>query len=83
LGTRSVEVLTAYSHTPQVPDLRLRHRVAPVGTETPWNLRERLGEAKIQAIIDARRGGDTSIHLAAAYNVSLSSVKRLLRASSA
>ena len=48
-------------------------------TETPWNLRKRLGEARVQAIIDARLAGATLAHLTSAYGVSLSSVKRLLR----
>jgi hypothetical protein len=82
-----VEVLTAYSHTTEASDLqRCRLRMTPVPlpdtdrtTATPWNVRERLGDAGIQAIIDARRDGATLVCLTKTYGVSLSSVKRLIR----
>ena len=48
-------------------------------TEAPWNLRERLGEARIQAIIDARLDGANLVQLTNTFGVSLSSIKRLFR----
>jgi hypothetical protein len=67
--------------------LRLCHTVAlpsPVPTPRPtatrpWSLRERLTERDIAELINAYRDGTTAASLAAAYALSLKSVKRLLR----
>jgi hypothetical protein len=44
----------------------------------PWSLRERLDERDIAELITAYRQGATAACLAAAHDVSLTSVKRLL-----
>jgi 2,4-dienoyl-CoA reductase-like NADH-dependent reductase (Old Yellow Enzyme family) len=81
----SVEVLAAYSHSPQAVDLRLCHTVALTGpvrprpsAKRPRSLRERLEERDIADLITAYREGTTAASLAAAHGVSLKSVKRLL-----
>jgi hypothetical protein len=81
-----VEVLTAYSHSTQVADLRLCHTEALSGpvratrpsTKRPWSLRERLDERDIADLIIAYRKGATAASLATIHGVSPSSVKRLL-----
>jgi DNA-directed RNA polymerase specialized sigma24 family protein len=45
----------------------------------PWSLRERLSEDMIQAMVCAYCTGTTARELAVAHDLSLSSVKRLLR----
>jgi hypothetical protein len=82
-----VELLTAYSHTTQAADLHIcllaatrnRRPRAELTTTTPWSLRERLPDDMIQAMACAYRTGATSHDLAIAHDLSLSSVKRLLR----
>jgi len=83
---KSVELLTAYSHSVQAADLWLCHTMAlasPVRTprpsaKPPWSLPERLDERDITELITAYYNGATAASLAAAHDVSLSSVKRLL-----
>jgi hypothetical protein len=83
----SVEVLTAYSHTTQAADLpisvlaatRCRRPETKSTTMTPWSLRERLSDDVIRAMAYAYRAGATARDLAVAHDLSLSSVKRLLR----
>ncbi len=85
-GARSVELLTAYSHSAQATDLQLCHTMALISpvraprpsTKRPWNLRDRLHERDIAELITAYRDGATAASLAAAHGVSLKSVKRLL-----
>jgi hypothetical protein len=48
-------------------------------TTAPWSLRERLSDDVIQAMAFAYRAGATGRELAVAHDLSLSSVKRLLR----
>jgi hypothetical protein len=83
-----VEVLTAYSHSTQATDLHIcvlaatrnRRPETESATTTPWSLRERLSEDVIRAMACAYRAGATTRDLAVAHDLSLSSVKRLLRA---
>ena len=80
----SVELLTAYSHTVQVVDLRHCHTMALTSAARPstkhsWSLRERLDEREIAELITAYRNGATAAPLATTHSVSPSSVKRLLR----
>ena len=85
-----MELLTAYSHSTQASDLRLWHPVALTGlvraprpsTKPPWSLRERLGERELAELITGYRNGATAASLATTHNVSLASVKRLLRTAS-
>lgn len=49
----------------------------------PWSLRERLSDDVIEAMGCAYRAGATALELAVAHKISLSSVKRLLRATNA
>jgi hypothetical protein len=86
-----VEVLAAYSHTAQAADLHIcvlvatrnRRSETKLITTTPWSLRERLSDDVIQAMACAYRAGatarDLAIAIAIAHDLSLSSVKRLLR----
>src|SRR5262249_13540212 len=79
--------LTSYSHSTQAADLqvcilaatRKRRPATESATTTPWSLRERLSEGTIRAMACAYRAGATARDLAAAHDLSLSSVKRLLR----
>jgi DNA-directed RNA polymerase specialized sigma24 family protein len=86
-----VEVLTAYSHSAHAADLGLclntvsqtpkpKHRAAD---KRPWSLSDRLDEAQRLAIVDAYRSGATAAQLAATYDLSLSSLKRILRSAKA
>jgi hypothetical protein len=83
----SVELLNAYSHSVQAADLLLWRTAALAGpmsapkpsTKSPWNLRDRLDEREIAELITAYRNGATTVFLATAHGVSLSSVKRVLR----
>jgi hypothetical protein len=87
LGHSSVELLTAYSHSAQAADLRIcvltatqaQRPETKSATTTPWSLRERLSDDVIQAMECAYRAGATARDLAVAHDLSLSSVKRLLR----
>jgi hypothetical protein len=82
-----VELLAAYSHSTQAADLHIcvlaatRNRRPEIesATTTPWSLRERLSDDVIRATAEAYRAGATARDLAAAHDLSLSSVKRLLR----
>jgi hypothetical protein len=84
--TKSVELLIAYSHSVQAPDLRFCRTMALVSpvrapspsAKPPWSLRERLDERDITELITAYRNGATADSLATKHDVSLSSVKRLL-----
>jgi 2,4-dienoyl-CoA reductase-like NADH-dependent reductase (Old Yellow Enzyme family) len=81
-----VEVLAAYSHSAQAPDLRLCHTVAltsPVcapkpSAKRPESPRDHLDERDIADLITAYRDGATAASLAAAHGLNLTSVKRLL-----
>jgi hypothetical protein len=82
----SVEVLAAYSHSTQAAELQLYHTVAlarPVcaprpNAKRPWSLRDHLDERDIADLITAYREGATAASLAAAHDLTLKSVKRLL-----
>jgi hypothetical protein len=82
-----VEILTSYSHTAQVADLRFSTlRPAPVPcapkprAKCPQSLRDRLGNRDITDLIIAYRTGATAVSLATTHGLSFRSVKRLLRA---
>jgi DNA-directed RNA polymerase specialized sigma24 family protein len=86
-----VEVLVAYSHSAQATDLHLclqdpsasrRPKRRPV-TKQAWSLYDRLSEAQRLAIVDAYRSGATAARLAATHDLSLSSLKRILRSAKA
>jgi hypothetical protein len=86
----SVEVLTSYSHTAQAAELQLcvngPRRVvpsAPSASKRPWSLRDHLDEHTRSDMIAAYRAGTTATSLAAAHEVSLRRVKRLLSAAGA
>jgi hypothetical protein len=82
-----VEVLATYSHSTQAADLHIcvltatqaQRPEAKSATTTPWSLRERLSDDVIQAMACAYRAGATAGDLAVAHDLSLSSVKCLLR----
>lgn len=82
-----MELLTAYSHTLQAADLHIcvlaatrnRRPEAKSTTTTSWSLRERLSDDVIQAMACAYLAGATARDLAVTHDLSLSSVKRLLR----
>jgi hypothetical protein len=82
-----VEILTAYSHTARAADLHIcvltaRQDQRPAtesAAVTPWSLRERISDDVIRALACAYRAGATTRDLAVAHDLSLSSVKRLLR----
>ena len=83
-----MELLAAYSHSAQAADLHIcvlaatrnRRPETESATMAPRSLRERLSEDVIQAMACAYRAGATTRDLAVAHDLSLSSVKRLLRA---
>jgi DNA-directed RNA polymerase specialized sigma24 family protein len=86
-----VEVLIAYSHSAQAPDLHLclqdpstsrrtKRRLVP---KQAWSLSDRLNDAQRLAIVDAYLAGATAARLAAAHDLSLSSLKRILRSAKA
>jgi hypothetical protein len=83
-----VEVLTSYSHTPQLADLQRcasarRSGVVPGPRPTlkrPWSLRDRLDEGTRADLIDAYRAGATAASLACAYGLKVRSVKHLVAA---
>ncbi len=54
-------------------------RAARPNTQRPWSLRERLDEREIAKLITAYRNGATAASLATTHDVSLRSIKRLLR----
>jgi DNA-directed RNA polymerase specialized sigma24 family protein len=49
----------------------------------PWSLSDRLDETQRLAIVDAYRSGATATQLAATHDLSLSSLKRILRSAKA
>jgi hypothetical protein len=51
---------------------------APAPAVRPWRVADRLGENIIAELLAKSAGGMTQRSLAAAYSISLSSVKRLL-----
>jgi hypothetical protein len=83
-----VEVLTSYSHTPHLADLRrcvngqplATDRVGHAAAKRPWSLRDRLEERTRADLIDAYRAGASAASLAAAHGLSVRSVKRLVAA---
>jgi predicted DNA binding protein len=86
-----VEVLVAYSHSAQASELHLCRQEAfasrrPKGrpvTKRGWSLSDRLTEAQRLAIVNAYRSGATAARLAATHDLSLSSLKRILRSAKA
>jgi hypothetical protein len=89
-GYSFVEVLAAYSHSAQASELHLclqdaasrRPKRRPV-TKQAWSLSDRLTEAQRLAIVDAYRSGAPAARLAATHDLSLSSLKRILRSAKA
>jgi DNA-directed RNA polymerase specialized sigma24 family protein len=91
----SVELATAYLnpspqlklHANQLPDLCTRltknpdPAPAPQSTVTVWALSRRLSDEARNAIVTAHQEGVRQQVLADHYGISLSSIKRLLRAS--
>ena len=86
-----MEVLAAYSHSAQASDLDLclqeasanrRPKSLPVEKQV-WSLSDRLSEAQRLAIVDAYRAGATAARLATDHDLSLSSLKRILRSAKA
>ena len=82
-----VEILTAYSHSVQAADLHVcvltatrnqRPDTKPATTASR-SLYERLSEDTIRTMACAYYAGATARDLAVAHDLSLSSVKRLLR----
>ncbi len=83
-----MEVLAAYSHTPDLAGLRHcaniyrpeNDPVARPAPRRPWNLRDRLDERTRADMIAAYRAGTTAASLATTHELSLRSVTRLLAA---
>jgi hypothetical protein len=83
-----VELLTSYSHTRRLADLRrciltpprTTFAAAPPASKRPWSLRDRLDERTRADLIDAYLAGATASSLAVRHGLSLRSVKRLLAA---
>jgi hypothetical protein len=84
----SVEVLTAYSHTTHVADLRICVKGRRSGavsvpqppSRRPWSLRDRLDERTRLELIAAYRAGATAASIASGHGLSVRSVKRLVAA---
>jgi hypothetical protein len=84
----SVEVLTSYSHTPQLAELqrcaiaRRSDAVAadPSSSNQPWGLGDRLDEHTHADMMAAYQAGSTAASLAVTHSVSVRSVKRLMAA---
>ena len=87
-----MEVLKAYSHPAQLHDLRKIWEVVHDGQpdepddrneaasrRSQWSMVDRLSPADVQAIIDAYHAGMIAKDVAAKFQISLSSVRRLLR----
>jgi DNA-directed RNA polymerase specialized sigma24 family protein len=80
-----VEVLAAYSHSPQPADLQASiERVSAEQQQLAhqsqaWSLADRLSPAQRAAIVEAYQAGATAASLATSHALSLSSVKRLIR----
>jgi hypothetical protein len=88
LRLRKAKVLTAYSYTDYAADLvRTTLVVNPQHftcadhsrRESPWSLRDRLSEDVVDGIVDDYRRGRTARQHAESHDVSLSSIKRILR----
>ena len=79
-------MLTSYSHTPQLADLRRcvharRSDVVPgalPAPRRPWSLPDRLDDRTRKDMINDYRAGATAASLATTHGLSLRSVKRLL-----
>lgn len=86
-----MEVLAAYSHSGQASDLHICFHEASVkqrpkrrpATRQAWSLTDRINDAQRLAIVDAYRSGATAARLAATHDLSLSSLKRILRSAKA
>jgi hypothetical protein len=84
----SVEVLTSYSHTTHLPDLRIcidaprsdAVSAATSASKRPWSLRDRLDERTRADLIATYLAGTTAAMLAVTHGLSLRSVKRLVAA---
>lgn len=89
-----MEVLTAYSHTPerlhdlqkavevicrQRPDEAHAERNEDASRPRQWSMSDRLSPDEVQTIIDLYRAGSIAKDVAAKFGISLSSVRRLLR----
>ena len=89
-----MELLTAYSHTPErLDDLRkaveiVRRQEADepdaernedASRPRQWSMADRLSPEEVQTIINRYRTGTIAKDLAATFGISLSSVRRLLR----
>jgi DNA-directed RNA polymerase specialized sigma24 family protein len=86
-----VEVLKAYSHTPdQLYDLRKAREVVRGDASNepddpqppqprPWSMADRLSPEDVQAMIEKYHAGTIAQDLAAQYGISVKSVRRLLR----
>jgi DNA-directed RNA polymerase specialized sigma24 family protein len=91
LGVSSVEVLAAYSHSARAADLGLCLNTASMTErpkrravdKRPWSLSDRLDETQRLAIVEAYRSGATAAQLATTHDLSLSSLKRILRSAKA
>ena len=83
-----MEVLASYSHTTELADLQrctdARRATAvsrtPPASRRPWSLRDRIDERTRADMIHAYRADATAASLAAAHELSVRSVKRLLAA---
>ena len=88
-----MEVLTAYSHTPerlddlrkaaeivrgQRPDEPDEERNEQASRPRQWSLADRLSPDEVQTIINRYRAGTTAKDLVVKLGISLSSVRRLL-----
>ena len=86
-----MEVLAAYSHSAPASELHLCLRDIAVDqqpecrsvTRRAWSLTNRLSDAQRLAIVDAYLSGVTAARLAATHDLSLSSLKRILRSAKA
>jgi hypothetical protein len=86
-----VEVLAAYSHSAQAAELGFCLETASQNQplkrravdKQPWSLADRLDQTQRLAIVDAYRSGAAAARLASTHNLSLSSLKRILRAAKA
>jgi len=62
--------------------VRQRPKRRPIDKRS-WSIFDRLDEAQRLAIVDAYRSGATSARLATTHDLSLSSLKRILRSAKA
>ena len=83
--------LAAYSHSKKASDLHLclerasasRRPARRSAVKQAWSLSNRLSEVQVLAIVDAYLSGATAARLAATHDLSLSSLKRILRSAQA